>query len=149
MSEFGLSEAMRWDADFRKVFTGLKAAYVTGDLGDYPMPNGSMATCRFYGLIGEPGTPPLAVADAGRPWYRIRGGTVPSRSLWHHERAHHLYRVIADRVGAELAAAVIQTAYAVRGAVNPVGGSPLSSGRRSCRKPSSASGAAMSIRSGV
>jgi hypothetical protein len=122
MSDFGISEANRWDADFRqRFFPALPAAYVTDDLGDYVMPNGTLASCRFIGLIGDAGAPtvdgngqPLAV---GRPWYRIRSDCVPGQSLWYHERGHDLYRRITDRVGGSLATSVIWDAFQTRGCV--------------------------------
>lgn len=106
MSDFGISEALRWDADFRATFTSTTAASVTDDLPDWRTPAGTLASFRYEGILPD-----------GRAQYRIRPDSVPGQSQWWHERGHDLWRRITDRTGPASGPKLIAATFALRGAI--------------------------------
>jgi hypothetical protein len=104
VSEFGKSEAARWDAEYRRIFTDDDPALVTDDLVSFVTIGGFLATIQYQY------TTPLT------PRWKIAPEFVPGQAVWYHDREHHRHAKVIARVGDQHEAAFLRDLFALRGA---------------------------------
>jgi hypothetical protein len=104
VSAFGIAEAMRWDADYRKSFPAAASAVVTDDLSISGTNEGIVPRIQYQT------TQPLS------PRYKMDKDMVPGQAVWWHEREHHMFSEVQARVGIQYGNALVKAAFSARGA---------------------------------